>query len=197
GILLSAGRGTRFDPAGVQDKLLQRLPDGDAVAVAAARTLHAVLPEVVAVVRPGADRAAAALKEAGCRITICPDADAGMAASLVHALSQTPHADGWIVALADMPFVAPATVSALMQAIRQGADIAAPVHAGRRGNPVAFGRRHLTELLQLQGDGGARGLLRRHPVQLVEVDDPGIHRDIDTPADLAAQHGSPAATPPQ
>ncbi|HBI69953.1 MAG TPA: molybdopterin-guanine dinucleotide biosynthesis protein MobA, partial [Massilia sp.] len=73
---------------------------------------------------------------------------------------------------------------ALLAALADGADIAAPVHAGRRGNPVAFGAAHLPALLALEGEHGARALLRSMPVREVEVDDPGIFRDIDTPADL-------------
>lgn len=58
------------------------------------------------------------------------------------------------------------------------------MHDGRRGNPVAFSRAHLPDLLRLTGDAGARSLLQYYPVQLVEVDDPGIHLDIDRPQDL-------------
>lgn len=38
GILLAAGRGRRFDPAGIHNKLLQRLPGGELVVAASART---------------------------------------------------------------------------------------------------------------------------------------------------------------
>jgi molybdenum cofactor cytidylyltransferase len=65
-----------------------------------------------------------------------------------------------------------------------GAVIAAPVNRGRRGNPVAFGAACLPQLLALGGDEGARGILTRHPVTEVDVDDPGIFQDIDRPADL-------------
>jgi molybdenum cofactor cytidylyltransferase len=58
------------------------------------------------------------------------------------------------------------------------------VFEGRRGNPVAFGARHLPALLALEGEHGARSLLRSSPVVEVTVDDPGILRDIDTPGDL-------------
>jgi molybdenum cofactor cytidylyltransferase len=184
GILLAAGSGTRFDPAGAQDKLLQRLPDGELVAVAAARHLLAVLPQVIAVVRPGASELAARLAAAGCSVTECPGAQQGMGASLVHALKQAQDADGWIIALADMPFVAPNTITALLRTVVEGAGIAVPVHQGRRGNPVAFSRCHRDALLALGGDEGARRLLRQYPVREVLVDDPGIHRDIDTPEDL-------------
>jgi len=186
GILLAAGRGKRFDPSGLQNKLLQALGDGagDSVVAASAKNLLAVLPRVVAVVRPGDDQVASLLAALGCEVDICPDADSGMAASLTHAISQTREAEGWLIALGDMPYVQPSTMRALAQAIADGADIAAPVHDGRRGNPVAFSPRHLPLLLALEGDQGARSILKNHSVTELIVNDHGILRDIDTPADL-------------
>lgn len=184
GILLAAGRGSRFDAGGQRNKLLQPLASGEEVAVTAARNLLAALPYVLAVVRPGSEDLTARLSDVGCEVCICPEADKGMGASLVHALSQTRAARGWLIALADMPFVQPASIRALAQAVEDGAGIAAPVTNGRRGNPVAFARVHLAELLQLRGDEGARRLLNNHPVTSVVVDDPGILHDIDTPEDL-------------
>lgn len=184
GILLAAGRGVRFDPGGAQNKLMQALPGGEPVAVAAARALLSSLPLVLAVVRPGAELLAVALRETGCRVVECPDADQGMGASLVFALSQTRAASGWLIALADMPYVKTTTINALVEALRRDADIAVPLYQGRRGNPVGFSRRHLPELLTLGGDQGARRLLKTYPVTEVEVDDPGIVHDIDTPEDL-------------
>jgi molybdenum cofactor cytidylyltransferase len=108
-----------------------------------------------------------------------------MGATLVFALSQMREADGWVIALADMPYVQAATLGMLVGALRQGADIALPVYQGRRGNPVAFSRKHLPQLLALGGDQGARGLIKAHPVTEVAVDDAGVVRDIDTAADLA------------
>lgn len=185
GILLAAGKGTRFDPTSARNKLLHPLSSGEVVAVAAARNLLAMLPRVIAVVRPGDETIARELQSIGCEVTACPDSDEGMAASLVHALSQVPEAQGWLIALADMPYVQPETISALVDAIQNGAQIAAPVYRGRRGNPVAFGREHLGRLLQLRGDEGARRLLKTFPVAEVEIDDPGIHQDIDTIDDLS------------
>lgn len=186
GILLAAGLGLRFDPSGARNKLMQPLTSGDSVAVASARNLLAALPMVLAVVRPGADAVAGQLHAIGCEVIECPNAALGMGASLVHALSRTREAAGWIVALADMPFVQPATCIALIDVIRLGADIAAPTFRGRRGNPVAFGRAHLPELLRLGGDQGARSLLTAYPVTEIAVDDAGICRDIDTATDLGA-----------
>jgi len=186
GILLAAGKGQRFDPDGVRNKLLQPFPDGRPVAVVSAINLLAAVPAVLAVVRPGAESLALQLQAAGCETSVCQAAEAGMGATLVHALKATRDAAGWIVALADMPYLQPETIQALAGAIGQGAQIAAPVWQGRRGNPVAFGRAHLADLLRLHGDEGARGLLRRFAVSEIAVDDPGIVRDIDTPGDLRA-----------
>ena len=188
GILLAAGRGRRFDPLGQRNKLLQPLPaaGGDPVVVASARKLLSLFDTVIAVVPPDDGGVGALLSSLGCEVTVCPDADTGMAASLVqairHSLSYDPQA--WLVALGDMPHVAPATLRLLADALTSGAGIAAPLMNGRRGNPVGFGRVHLDALLALSGGQGARRLLQTCPVAEIAVTDPGIFRDIDTPADL-------------
>lgn len=185
GILLAAGQGRRFDPSGANNKLLAPLAGGEPVAVTSARAMLAVLPTVIAVVPAANGAVAAALRAIGCDVTVCPDAERGMAASLVHGLRHSlPAAQAWIIGLADMPYVERATIAALRSAVEGGAAIAAPVLAGRRGNPVAFGVAHLAELLALEGDQGARALLQTHFVNEIDVPDPGIFQDIDTASDL-------------
>jgi molybdenum cofactor cytidylyltransferase len=184
GILLAAGRGKRFDPSGVRNKLLQQLANGDTVVVASARNMLAALPRVIAVVRPGDDKVASALGTLGCEVRVCGDADTGMAASLTYAIDCSKGAEGWVIALGDMPHVQPATIAALADAVAGGAQIAVPVHAGQRGNPVAFGSVHLPLLLALDGDQGARAILQSHTVTEIMVGDNGVLRDIDTPDDL-------------
>jgi molybdenum cofactor cytidylyltransferase len=144
----------------------------------------AVFPKVIAVV-PSEGAVADALRTLGCDVTICPDADTGMATSLVHGLRHSlPHGGGWVIGLGDMPHVAQTTIAGLRDAIEAGAAIAAPFHHGKRGNPVAFAASCLPQLLALQGDHGARALLNSGDVKAIEVDDPGIFHDIDTPSDL-------------
>lgn len=192
GILLAGGRGRRFDPSGRRDKLRQALPQGEAVAVAAARNMLSVLPTVVAVVRHDNPELALQLQQAGCAVSLCAASDRGMAASLAHGLTQAWDAAAWIIALADMPYVRTSTIEAVRDALDHGADIAVPVWNGRRGNPVGFGRLHLDALMRLQGDEGARSLLKTWPVVEVPVHDAGIARDVDTPDDLLAG-GEPQA----
>ena len=185
GLLLAAGSGTRFDPSGERNKLAQPLADGRTMAATAAANLLAVLPRVVAVVRPGASALAFDLAQVGCEVIVCEHAAAGIASTLVRGLTHTIEAPGWIVALADMPLVQPATITALSEALAQGADIVVPTYHGVHGNPVAFARTHLAYLLKMHGDEGARSLLKKFFVTEIIVEDPGVRRDVDTPADLA------------
>jgi molybdenum cofactor cytidylyltransferase len=109
-----------------------------------------------------------------------------MGASLAWGVAQTRAADGWLVALADMPFIAPSTLRAVTTAVREPLGIAAPLYGGRRGHPVAFGRGHGAALSRLSGDAGARALLQAHAgsLLLLPCDDPGVLQDIDLPEQL-------------
>ena len=64
--------------------------------------------------------------------------------------------------------------------------ICQPAYEGRPGNPILWPREFFSDILDIWGDTGARQLLERYAarVSLVEVDDPGIHFDIDEPGDL-------------
>ncbi len=182
GILLAAGASVRFGA----NKLLQKLPDGTPIAVASARNLVAALPDTIAVVRPGSAELERLLREAGCEVAVCQCAEDGMGYSLKHAVALSENVEGWVVALADMPFIQPATIQRLAEAVAGGATIAAPSFNGERGHPVGFGVLLRSELEALSGDEGARRVLKRHAasIRLIETDDPGIHRDIDRPEDL-------------
>ena len=181
-LLLAAGRGRRFG----SDKLLHPVAGGIPLALAAARNLQAALPGALAVVNGENPELMALLEEAGLRTTVCPHAAQGMGASLAWGVAQTRNADGWLIALADMPWVRPDTILAVAGAVAGGLDIAAPVFQGKRGHPVAFGREHGGELAGLAGDEGARHLLAAHAARLLRLDcdDPGVIRDVDTRAAL-------------
>lgn len=182
GILLAAGNGSRFDPAGVDNKLLAIPGDlQQAVVFVAASNMLQTVP-VLAVCRTRL--LVPELTAAGCTALICADAGLGMSASLKYGVQHAAQAQGWIIALGDMPYVKPSTYAGLLAALKDGVDIAVPVYQGQRGNPVAFSRRHLSRLMALEGDRGARQLLKEFPVREIPVNDPGIHRDIDTRDDL-------------
>ena len=183
GILLAGGSAKRFG----SDKLLHPLADGTPMAVASGRHLKAALERVVAVVRPGAPELERALRSEGIEVTVCEQASKGMGTTLAHAVGAGGAAAGWVIALADMPFIRPETIRRVAAAIADGATLAAPAHGRSRGHPVGFGARFRRELEALAGDAGARELVKANAATLVliPVDDPGVVRDIDVPADLA------------
>ena len=183
GLLLAAGSATRFG----SDKLQHALPHGVAIAVQAARHLRAEIARVIAVVRPGAAATARALAAEGCEVVVCEKAAEGMGASLACAAHAAGPADGYLVALGDMPFVRPSTIAAVREALAAGALLAAPYWRARRGHPVGFAGSLRAELEALAGDEGAKRVLAVHQARLVKVPvgDPGAIRDIDRPSDLA------------
>ncbi|MGF6771602.1 molybdenum cofactor cytidylyltransferase [Paraburkholderia sp. GAS199] len=184
GVLLAAGFGSRFDPEGLHNKLLARMPDGTPVAHEAAHRLLRVVTRVLAVVRPGSDALARLLNDAGCDVVFTADAERGMGASLAAGIEASDEAEGWIVALADMPRIEIASIEAVARSLDGGASLVAPFYQGQRGHPVGFGIAHRDALLTLDGDTGARSLLMSQQVTRLDVDDPGILRDVDTPDDL-------------
>src|SRR3990172_10314445 len=119
-IFLAAGFSTRFGT----NKLLAPLPSGGPeagtpVAVAAARHLAEALPEPLAVVRPRAQKVSQLLREAGCRTVICRNAAQGMGTSLAAGVRAAGEADGWVVALADMPSIRPETIRRIARALEE------------------------------------------------------------------------------
>lgn len=160
---------------------------GVPMAVAALRSLAPAVDRVVAVVRPGSGELARLLAAEGAAVSVFAMAERGMGASLAWGVGLLPGAiDGVVVALADMPCIRPGTALAVARALADGALVAAPQRAGRRGHPVGFAAQLRGELERLGGDEGARRVVDAYAARatLIECDDPGIFIDVDTPADL-------------
>jgi molybdenum cofactor cytidylyltransferase len=183
GLLLAAGSATRFG----SDKLRHALPHGVSIAVQSARQLKLEVARVVAVVRPDSEELGSHLQDEGCEVVVCENAAEGMGASLACAARAAGEADGYLIALADMPFLRRTTIAAVRDALAGGAPLVAPYFRARRGHPVGLSQQFFHELLALRGDEGAKRLLAAHEKQMVKipVGDPGALRDIDRPEDLA------------
>ena len=188
GILLAGGAGKRFGGG----KLLATMVDGTPVGARSAMNLVAVLGEIIAVVRPGDDALAAMLRGAGARVSVCPESVDGMGASLAHgvavanAAAEEGRVTGYVVSLADMPWISASTIESVAMAIENGDRIAVPRYRGKRGHPVGFGDACRSDLLTLSGDTGAKSLIDSGgDVRWIDVDDPGVIADVDVPGDLA------------
>lgn len=192
GVLLAAGRSTRF---GESNKLLADV-DGEPVVRHSARTLLAAVaggddadanPVTVVVLGHEADAVRESLSDLPVETVENNDYAAGQATSVARgvAWARERDADAVLVALGDMPWVDSDTCDRLLAAFADSdRDIAVPTYEGRRGNPVVFGARHFDALADVEGDVGGRALFDAEPVAFVAVDDPGIHRDVDTVDDL-------------
>lgn len=157
------------------------------MAALACRKLVQATDRVIAVVRPESLELADLLAREGAEVTTCAESYRGMGVTLAHAISVARDAAGWLVALADMPFIRLSTLTALTEALRLGESLVMPSYRGRRGHPVGFGVSHCDQLLQLDGDEGGRSILQKYGEQcrVIQVQDPGIVLDIDEEKDLA------------
>jgi molybdenum cofactor cytidylyltransferase len=182
-LILAAGASSRM---GSPKQLLDW--GGRPLVRAAAEVALAARLDPLMVVVGGAHAAVAeALAGLPLRIITNPDYAAGQSTSLragIAALGQD--ADAVVVLLGDQPFVTAAIVEQLVTEWQaSGAAIVAPTYAGQRGNPVLFARAVFPELLDIQGDQGARAVLAADStrVRLIAFDDPRPLADIDTPED--------------
>lgn len=182
GLLLCAGRGTRFGGA----KLLHRLPDGTPIGLRSAINLKQGLGTLIALVRPEDSDLRRLLEGAGIRCVGCNGAAEGVGATISCGVRATSGAAGWVIALGDMPYIRPQTIRAVSRAIPAGAIIVAPSVGGRRGHPVGFSAAFRESLVALSGDIGARSIVEAnlHRITTLVCDDQGILSDIDTPADV-------------
>nr|WP_274600204.1 nucleotidyltransferase family protein [Thiocystis violacea] len=180
--MLAAGEARRFGG----NKLLARMPDGEPMALKAARHLMATGIEALVVIRPGDAALAGMMRAAGLGLVENPDADQGMATSIAKGVAQASDADAWLIVLADMPWIRPQTIRRVLDALDAGAQIAAPTVNGRRGHPVGFAKGYRQALMALRGERGASRLVQASSSGLVLVPtmDTGILMDVDEPADL-------------
>jgi molybdenum cofactor cytidylyltransferase len=117
----------------------------------------------------------------------------GMASSLRCGLAAlAPEIDAVVVLLADMPCIQGGHIDQLIAAFDpERPKIVVPMKEGRRGNPILWPRSYFAEMQAVEGDVGARDLLRRHADQIeaVTFDDDAIFADVDTPAELTGLAG--------
>ena len=196
GLILSAGRSARM---GRPKALLPCGPGGDSFLGTVVATLVAGgLTDLIVVGRPhdgpleaelARVRAASAV---GIRLRYAenPGADAGQLSSILAGLrlADRPGVRGLLWIPVDMPLVAPGTVARLLEVFHaSSAPIVRPAYRGAHGHPVIVARALFDELRRADPSAGARAVVHAHAGSIadVEVDDPGVVVDVDTPEDYA------------
>lgn len=187
-IVLAAGKSSRMAPA---NKLFVEIDGTPLVDRAIEAATGSGCVETIVVVGNDAPRARSVLAGRDVHVVENPDFAKGMSTSLRAGIAAVPEScDAAIVLLGDMPGVGAAHVDRLIAAFAPLEDraICVATRAGKRGNPVLWARAYFPEILALEGDQGARTLVRKHEAMVcdVEMDDDGILVDLDTPEALAA-----------
>ena len=184
-IVLAAGASTRMG----RPKAL--LPAGDRTFL---RTIldtlaSAGLSDIAVVIRAGHDALLAEIDGVpGARAVVNPRADEGQLSSLIAGLDavDAPGVTAALVTLVDVPLIQPSTVRALLsRAARSPAPILRAASRGRHGHPVVFTRAMFDALRAADPAVGAKAVMRAVRVEDVEVDDPAVAVDVDTPEDYA------------
>lgn len=185
GILLAAGTGERFGG----NKLFEPLSDGRSMLQHALRRLKAALPQTLVVVNPRNEVLSRLLEREAVEVVANPNAGSGMGGSIACGVQAAAEADGWVIALADMPYIRTKTILGVAAGLQDRRSICAPRYEGHRGHPVGFGSAHGAALMQLSGDEGARSVVaaNRDSLILFDTADRGVITDIDYPHDLSCE----------
>lgn len=183
-VILAAGEGRRF--GGVKQlapwrgKPLIRWPVDACLAVSDADTFL-VLGAHREAVRPVLDADAP-------RVLVNRDWRDGMAASIRTAVQQLGDYSALLFLAGDQPAVTADHLRRMVGLWRgEPRRIVAARYRQIPGIPVLFPADLFPELLALEGDRGARGLLTRHGERVLALDMPEAALDIDRPADLDAK----------
>lgn len=184
GIILAAGSSTRMG----RPKAL--LPLGDSTFLARLiETFAACCSPVIVVLGGDADKIQSALTPSVV-VAFNPDHPLGMLSSLQTGLANVAaNAPGVVFTLVDHPRLKVTTLESVLEQFAQsGAEVVIPRYEGQRGHPVAISRRVAQELLVTPKLGSPKDVIRGHRAATVFVDlnDPAIVEDIDTPEEYRA-----------
>jgi len=175
---------------GAANKLLAELGGTAVVRRVAEAALASQARPVLVVTGHQAEAVRSALAGLDVTFVANPDFAQGLSTSLKAGLrALSGEADGALILLGDMPRIAAGDLDRLIAlfAAEGGEAIIAPLHEGKRGNPVVWPRAYFAEMLELEGDAGAGRLLAAHAdrVRGIDLGTDAIHADVDTPEALA------------
>ena len=184
--VLAAGRGSRLVGAGDTPKPLLELGGRPLVSWALDAAMDSGLRPVVLVVGHQGSKVGRVVPE-GVAVVRARGWRSGIARSMRSALEAL---EGWAqvgavcIGLADQPRIGGEAYRRLAAAYDDGATLAVATYGGTRANPVLLARSLWPAARALDGDEGARALMRTHPVVEVACDGTGDPQDVDTLDDL-------------
>ncbi len=182
-VLLAAGSSSRM--RGV-DKLMRKVGGMPLLRHCVEVALGSDIDHCIVVLKKGADDHRDALQGLRIKIIEVDDAGLGMSASLrvgILAVDTSPKAI--LIGLADMPDLTPTHFNQVIAAHNPNKNryIVCPTNPnGKRGHPVLFDAKFSENLANLQGDAGAKDIVKNVPEWVHEIPmDVAVSLDLDTP----------------
>ncbi|MDB6025974.1 MAG: cupin [Verrucomicrobiales bacterium] len=185
-VILAAGASVRMGTP----KQLLRFHGVSLIRRAAEHALDSGCQPVVVVLGANAELIAPELNGLPLEITVNHDWRTGMSSSircgLRTLLATDSEAQAVVLFLADQPNVTGTSLRKLTTAHRQcGSELVAAFYSGHLGTPALISRFYFEELLNIEGQGGAKNLLQRYSDRVLPIDLPEATFDLDTPEDFA------------
>ncbi len=180
--ILAAGRSSRM---GAENKLLLPYKSRTVLDHVITEACAVGSTEVFVISGHDSNEVEAVAEEHGIKRYHNADYASGMASSVKAAISHVPNeCDGVLMVLGDMPAITSDVIAQLIAAYNpaEGRNLIMPVHNGKWGNPVLWGKEYFSSFEALQGDTGAKALLREFQQDIIEVEvqTEAIFMDIDT-----------------
>lgn len=189
--VLAAGQSTRMNGP---NKLLATFDDVPLIRRSALTAIDAGGAPVIAVLGHMAQQCSAALDGLNVVIALNKDYASGLASSLQTAIRNVPSsADGVMMLLADMPALTTGDLRSMIRRFQDagGQSVVRATYKGKRGNPVLLPRLLFDEVFTLAGDVGARHLIERGDIQVIDVElGEAAAIDVDTPEMLNRAGGT-------
>ena len=189
-VVTAAGSAERFG-----GKKLLAPVDGEPLLDHTIRSLlEGGVTEVIVVVGTAArrelERDVNAMNDSRVRPVENPDPSRGMFSSIQVGVA-TANGDALVVLPGDMPYVRPETVRAVIAKYRERPAIVSPRYKGKRGHPVVMPLSLRDEIATTAPTANLHEVIKHHQDERVDldVDDAGVVRDVDTPADLERARG--------
>ncbi len=188
GVILAAGNSTRM---GKDNKLLKNIDGTPLIRNIVLEITKSDLDSCSIVLGYQSDKVADVIKDLNIKLILNPLWKEGQASSLKVALnSLTSSYTDVLIMLGDLPGIKSSHINRIIEehlsSENRRSKITIPSFKGEKGNPVIWGKSFFHELSNLEGDVGGRVLFSQHPaaINLIEMSDPSVVTDTDTPEDF-------------
>ena len=182
-VVLAAGESTRFG----SPKQLLKMGGRTLLETVVGRFTESRVDEVIVVLGRDSELIQRKVALGRARVVTNRDYEKGLSSSIRTGIEAVGRESGAVIlALGDQPLILVATIGALVQSyLETGGPVVAPYFRRQRGNPVLFDRKLFPYLKRIEGDRGAKAVIKEHGWKVVRVDvkDPGVLLDIDSEAD--------------